>query len=70
MPRHSARKNLSRRDVLKGAATAGLAAAIGTTPGCSPKQRDLILSENEKAGTTDWQLTNTRVDPKTKYRCP
>src|SRR5438309_518818 len=22
------------------------------------------------AGTTDWMLQNTRVDPKTKYRCP
>src|SRR4029077_14952028 len=27
-------------------------------------------AENEKPGTTDWLLQNTRVDPKTKYRCP
>jgi hypothetical protein len=35
-----------------------------------PARRDLIRTENEKAGTTDWLLKNTRVDPKTKYRCP
>ena len=31
-------------------------------------QRDLIRTENERAGTTG--SFNTRVDPKTKYRCP
>jgi hypothetical protein len=33
-------------------------------------QRDLIRAENAKPGTTDWLLTNTRVDRKSKYRCP
>ena len=32
--------------------------------------RDSIRAENEKDGTSDWLLTNTRVDPATKYRCP
>src|SRR4051794_36757207 len=31
---------------------------------------DIIKTENAKLGTSDWLLTNTRVDPKTKYRCP
>src|SRR5262245_10326933 len=33
-------------------------------------QSDLIRTENAKPGTKDWMLANTRVDPKTKYRCP
>src|SRR5262249_22572489 len=36
----------------------------------TPRRADLIRAENEKPGTTDWMLQNTRVDPKTKYRCP
>lgn len=31
---------------------------------------DAIRVENEREGTTDWLLTNTRVDPATNYRCP
>jgi hypothetical protein len=33
-------------------------------------QRDLIRRENERPGTRDWLLTNTRIDSATKYRCP
>jgi hypothetical protein len=64
----------NRRDLLKGAAAAGLASALG--PGSmlgaapTPARRDLIRAENDKPGTTDWMLKKTRVDPKTKYRCP
>jgi hypothetical protein len=65
---------LSRRDLLKGAAAAGLASALGPLVGAragpAPAQRDLVRTENERPGTTDWLLDNTRVDPKTKYRCP
>lgn len=64
---------LNRRDLLKGVAGAGLAAALGPLAGCvaiPPRNRDLIRSENGKLGTTDWLLTNTRVDSNAKYRCP
>jgi hypothetical protein len=61
--------SLGRRDFLKGAAGAGLAAALkacaSSTAGSGP-----VREENAKPGTTDWMLTNTRVDPKTRYRCP
>ena len=72
-PDHSTRFP-NRRDLLKGAAAAGLATALGpkatlgTAP--TPAHRDLIRTENDKPGTTDWMLEKTRVDPKTKYRCP
>ena len=29
-----------------------------------------IRHENAKAGTREWMLTKTRIDPATKYRCP
>jgi hypothetical protein len=64
----------SRRDLLRNAAAAGLASSLAplaqATDKRTPAQRDLVRSENEKPGTAEWMLENTRVDPKTKYRCP
>jgi hypothetical protein len=62
----------SRRDVLQGAAAAGLSSLLAPLAGAEPPpaRRDLIHTENERPGTTEWMLANTRVDPKTKYRCP
>src|SRR4051794_38987983 len=59
---------LSRRDVLK-------ALAVGTLAGCATEQgthstSSAIQRENAKPGARDWMLTNTRIDPATKYRCP
>src|SRR5690349_12474501 len=65
---------LSRRALLQAVAAAGLASILDPQADVrgapAARQRDLIRAENEKAGTTDWMLKNTRVDPKTKYRCP
>ena len=63
---------LDRRTLLKRAA-AGLASLLPLPVALAeptPAARDLIRAENEKPGTTDWLLENTRVDPKAKYRCP
>src|SRR5678815_4370632 len=43
--------------------------STGRNIGASPR-RDLVRRENEKPGTRDWLLQKTRIDPKTKYRCP
>ena len=59
---------MNRRDLIKGAVGFGALAALGG--GAAPALADVTRAENEKAGTTDWMLTNTRVDPRTKYRCP
>ena len=71
---HESHPHLDRRDLLKGAAAAGLTAVLDPSAladaAPTPARRDLIRAENEKPGTTDWLLKNTRVDPKTKYRCP
>src|SRR4249919_530256 len=69
----------NRRDLLKGALAAGTLAGLSPqvlfatdqSPAAKAiRSSDLIRVENEKPGTKDWMLTNTRVDPKTKYRCP
>ena len=39
-------------------------------PGGAARDPDLIRRENSRPGTRDWLLTNTRIDPATKYRCP
>jgi hypothetical protein len=60
--------------LLKGAAAVGLATVLDPLALAEVRptsaRRDLIRTANEKAGTTDWLLEHTRVDPKTKYRCP
>ncbi|MBI4585937.1 MAG: hypothetical protein HY717_18155 [Planctomycetes bacterium] len=71
---------LRRREVLKGIAGAGLASAwpglTARLPGEEgagkkpPAQPDLIRKENDRPGTRDWMLQNTRIDPKTRYRSP
>ncbi len=59
------KNNITRRDVLKGAAQAGLAAALVPLSGFSDvrsEKRGLIVAENKKQGSTDWQLTRVRPD--------
>src|SRR5213592_1067341 len=74
------KRAITRRDALKGALGLGAIAALSSCAyiekdsGSVTKrsvlgQADLIRRENEKAGTRDWLLSNTRIDPKTKFRC-
>jgi hypothetical protein len=58
---------LNRRQLLHGLTAAGALAAL---PAGAAPDRDRIRAENDRPGTTDWQLTYTRVDPKTKFRSP
>ncbi|HNQ73260.1 MAG TPA: twin-arginine translocation signal domain-containing protein [Verrucomicrobiota bacterium] len=67
---------VSRRDALKGILGVGALSALAgcATPGdvalrARPDRRR-IARENQRPGTRDWLLTNTRIDPATKYRCP
>lgn len=70
---------ISRRDWLKGVAGLGAAATLSSCSGITGDSRnktlshrsgDLIRRENQRPGTRDWLLNKTRIDPKTKYRCP
>lgn len=66
--------SIDRRQLLGSVAASGaLAAAQGAQPPAQPAPKPnpkIIQDENARDGTTDWQLTYTRVDPKTKYRSP
>src|SRR6185436_2679641 len=53
-----------RKAIVLGSAAVLSACAHRTTHARS------IRSENARPGTRDWLLSNTRIDPGTKYRCP
>jgi hypothetical protein len=59
---------LTRREILKGAAALA-ASALVPRLGAAPA-RNVIAEENAKPGTRDWMLSQTKIDPETKYRCP
>lgn len=56
--------DLNRRELI-GALAAG-AMTAGLTP--SARSADLVRAENDKPGTTDWQLTYVKFDVKAKFR--
>ena len=58
---------VSRRDVIR---TAMVSPAAGLASLALAQDVDVIQRENQKQGTKEWMLSRTRVDPKTKYRCP
>jgi hypothetical protein len=60
--------SFDRRQLLTGLAGAGVLAAAGAGAGPPQRRPDLVRTENQREGTTDWQLTYTRVDPKARYR--
>ena len=47
-----------------------VAAGLGSMVRGADEKRNLIAVENARPGTRDWLLTNPRIDPATKYRCP
>src|SRR5262245_21399058 len=59
--------DIDRRQAMFGVAGALVAAGDARA---QPRQADLIRRENQREGTTDWQLTYTRVDPKARWRSP
>ena len=62
-------KPLNRRSLLKGVVAASLVTSTSDVVAALAK-RELIAQENALSGTRDWQLSNTRIDPATRYRCP
>src|SRR5436190_18786749 len=57
---------MDRREFLAATGALGIAASI---PAAAWAASDRIREENAKPGTTDWLLTNTRVEAN-KIRCP
>ena len=71
---------ISRRTLLKGIVAVEVSSALGAglASGEPQEQRaqapardpQLIARENQKQGDRGWMLSNTRIDAKSKYRCP
>jgi hypothetical protein len=73
---------MARRDLLKGAVAASLAAVPGSSSGGdlstaeaepgtrSDRDASLIERENQKKGARDWQLTRVRLDRRGGFRSP
>ncbi len=67
------RDRLHRRAMIKTTAVGSLALATGDLASCradSKQTSHAIALENQRPGTTDWQLDKTKIDPETRYRCP
>lgn len=60
---------ITRRDMFRTAAAVGAAGAL-SSGAAAAKSHSATAKENAKDGTTEWQLTYTKVDPDTRYRCP
>jgi hypothetical protein len=62
---------MTRRRLLQGAAAAGVTATIQPGPlWGAPQVANSVVQENQRPGTRDWMLNNTRIDPETRYRSP
>lgn len=62
-----------RRRMIQSTAVSTLALATGDVRFAlsdSPRTKHAIAAENQRPGTTEWQLDKTKIDPGTKYRCP
>jgi hypothetical protein len=59
---------MNRRELLQGVAGLTAQASFSSVPllGRPRADRERIRAENAREGTLDWQLTYTRIDPKTK----
>ena len=58
----------TRREAFAAVALVGTGGVTPATRREKLKQANRIKTENEKAGTTDWQLTYVKFDAKAKYR--
>src|SRR5215813_2857217 len=66
---------ISRRDLLKRALLASTGAAFAGCASTGTGSRlahnsNPVRNENQLPGTRSWLLENTRIDPRTRYRCP
>ena len=71
MSNEESESGFTRRQMLRGMAAAGLAAAGPPTGllGAEPAG-NVVVQENQRPGTRDWMLRQTRIDPESRYRSP
>lgn len=61
---------LNRRQALAALAAATQVNRIAGQDRPAERHKNLIRDENAQAGTTDWQLTYAKIDPRTRFRSP
>ena len=63
--------SLTRREMLRALAAAGLATAAPSASLLGAGlASNLVAQENQRPGTRDWILRKTRIDNQSRYRCP
>lgn len=76
MADEAGKAEVTRRRLLQSAAAAGLAAAgsnarlLEAEAGAGNIAANPVTAENQRSGTREWMLTNTAIDPATRYRSP
>jgi hypothetical protein len=71
MSKRSSKTGLTRRQMLRNAAAAAIATVQPPALLCGQEQpRNAVVKENLLAGTRDWMLKNTRIEPQSRYRSP
>ncbi len=63
-------KEIDRRELIRLGAMSSATWLTSTGASDAAEKSTVIADENSKPGTREWMLTNTRIDPATKYRCP
>jgi N,N-dimethylformamidase beta subunit-like, C-terminal len=72
MSTDDSKSSFTRRRMLRNVAAAGLVAAsprTGLLLGAEASG-NRVVQENQRPGTRDWMLGQTRIDPASRYRCP
>lgn len=62
--------SMFRRNWLRRIASWGAGILMVGNRTLATQPSNTIKQENQKTGTRDWMLSNTRIDPESKYRCP
>jgi hypothetical protein len=71
MSNEESESSFTRRQMLRGLAAAGLAVAGPPTSLFGAElAKNLVTEENQRPGTREWMLRQSRVEPKSRYRSP
>jgi hypothetical protein len=71
MPSDASQPGFTRRQLLRGLAAAGVGTALPAARVLSAElPANPIVEENQRPGTRDWMLRETRIEPTSRYRCP
>jgi N,N-dimethylformamidase beta subunit-like protein len=71
MSSDASQPGFTRRQLLRGLAAAGVGNVLPAAQVLSAElSTNPIVEENQRPGTRDWMLRQTRIEPASRYRCP